>query len=261
MINDRLGDRCLYDSSRMVFSDPLPPSKTEEYRCRTDLNLYQSPEGEGLVTQAAAGRHLRLLSANAVEGAVEVCLCEDGYCGWLLGAQLGHLEPAPTPYQPTLFSRTEIEQQLPNIIAFTLAAMQCPNDYFWGGTVAPNYDCSGLMQAAFAASGIWLPRDSYQQADFTQRIALEELLPGDLIFFQKTSRVSHVALYLGDGKYIHSSGKEMGRNGIGIDELSSNGDAVSRAYYQQLWGAGRVMESYSRSQESGVRSQESGVRS
>lgn len=222
----------------------LPPSPTGEYRCLSDLNLYKSPQCEGLVTQAAVGRHLRLLASNLSEGAVEVCLCEDGYRGWLPGAHLEQLEVAATRYQPTLVSRPKIESQLPKIIAFTFAAMECPNYYLWGGTVAPNYDCSGLMQAAFAASGIWLPRDSYQQADFTQRVSIEELLPGDLIFFQKTTRVSHVALYLGEGKYIHSSGKESGRNGIGIDELSANGDAVSRAYYDQFWGAGRVMKIY-----------------
>jgi cell wall-associated NlpC family hydrolase len=140
-------------------------------------------------------------------------------------------------------NRSDIEFHLPKVIAFTQAAMEVPNYYLWGGTVAPNYDCSGLMQAAFAASGIWLPRDSYQQEAFTQRIVLEELLPGDLIFFG-TQKVNHVALYLGEGYYIHSSGKEMGRNSIGIDRLSEDGDEISRTYYQRLWSFGRVMSSY-----------------
>jgi len=122
--------------------------------------------------------------------------------------------------------------------------MARPNYYLWGGTVGPNYDCSGLMQAAFAASGIWLPRDSYQQAAFTARIDRDELEAGDLIFFAKRERVDHLALYLGDGYYIHSSGKEMGRNGIGIDRLTAEENWISRAYYQQLWGFGRVTSSY-----------------
>jgi cell wall-associated NlpC family hydrolase len=126
-------------------------------------------------------------------------LCEDGYSAWLSIEQLAKLEPATTVYQPTRISRRQIESEIPNIIAFTKAAMQQPNYYLWGGTVAPNYDCSGLIQAAFAASGIWLPRDSYQQAEFTQRITQEELLPGDLIFFAAKERVNHVALHLGDG--------------------------------------------------------------
>jgi len=121
--------------------------------------------------------------------------------------------------------------------------MEVPNYYLWGGTVAPNYDCSGLIQAAFAASGIWLPRDSYQQEAFTQRVSREELLTGDLIFFG-TEKVNHVALYLGEGRYIHSSGKEIGRNGIAIDLLSEDGDEVSQNYYRKLWSFGRVMSNY-----------------
>jgi cell wall-associated NlpC family hydrolase len=222
----------------------LPFSPTEQYRCRSNLNLYKSAQGENLVTQASVGRYLRVLSPMEGEGAVKVCLCEDDYSGWLPDVQLSQLEEATVPYQQTFLSRVEIERQIPKIIAFTFAAMECPNEYLWGGTVAPNYDCSGLMQAAFADAGIWLPRDSYQQADFTTPIAVEELLPGDLIFFKKSTRVSHVGLYLGEARYIHSSGKEMGRNGIGIDELSDGADAVSRAYYQQFWSAGRVMRCY-----------------
>ncbi|MBD2577927.1 C40 family peptidase [Oscillatoria sp. FACHB-1406] len=222
----------------------LPTSATGQYRCLTALNLYKSPQAESLVTQAAAGRFLRILTPAPVEAAIEVQLCEDGYSGWLLMTDLPHLEAPATPYKSIFVTREEIEQRLPEIIDFMLAAMDCTNEYLWGGTVAPNYDCSGLMQAAFSASGIWLPRDSYQQADFTQPIEVEDLQRGDLLFFKKTHRVTHVALYLGEGKYIHSSGKEIGRNGIGIDELSAEGDAVSRAYYEQFCGAGRVMESY-----------------
>ncbi|MFO0173096.1 MAG: C40 family peptidase, partial [Aphanizomenon sp.] len=118
------------------------------------------------------------------------------------------------------------------------------NYYLWGGTVAPNYDCSGLMQAAFKSVCIWLPRDAYQQEAFTQPVDITELQLGDLIFFGTPHKATHVGLYLGDGYYIHSSGKDQGRNGIGIDQLSEQGDKVSLAYYQQLRGAGRVVNSY-----------------
>ncbi|HEY9822296.1 MAG TPA: C40 family peptidase, partial [Candidatus Sericytochromatia bacterium] len=137
----------------------------------------------------------------------------------------------------------QIQERLPAVIAFTKAAMQQPNYYLWGGTVAPNYDCSGLMQAAFAASGIWLPRDSYQQEAFTQSIE-NQLLPGDLVFFAKAEKVNHVGLYLGDGYYIHSSGKTTGRNGIAIDRLSEQGDEIAKSYYRQFKGAGRVQKNY-----------------
>lgn len=223
----------------MISFEQLPPSDSGEYLCCVDLNLYNSPKCEVLATQAAKGRHLRVLDHPPVNHAIEVRLCEDDYSAWLPLDQLKELEPAAIAYQAIPLSRSEIEKRIPDVIAFTQNAIKQPNYYLWGGTVGPNYDCSGLMQAAFATSGIWLPRDSYQQEAFTKRISLAELLPGDLIFFG-TEKVNHVALYLGEGYYIHSSGKDIGRNGIGIDQLSAEGDAISQAYYRKLWGFGRV---------------------
>ncbi|WP_016953254.1 C40 family peptidase [Anabaena sp. PCC 7108] len=227
----------------MSINLPIPHSPTAEYHCKTNLNLYDSPECVRLVTQAAIGRHLKITS-NHQDKAIEVCLCEDDYPGWLSFQDLQFLQPTETKYQPQLLSATEIQQQIPAIIAFTQAAKQQDNYYLWGGTVAPNYDCSGLMQAAFKSVGVWLPRDAYQQEAFTQLVDINELQLGDLIFFGTPQKATHVGLYLGDGCYIHSSGKEQGRNGIGIDQLSGQGDKVSQAYYQQLRGAGRVVKSY-----------------
>jgi cell wall-associated NlpC family hydrolase len=243
-----------------------------EYQCRANLNLYSTPELAGLATQAVAGRQLRILAfdlpptedfaaiAPQSNLALPVCLCEDDYPGWLAVEDVDLLDAADMPYRSIALSRTEIESRLPEVLTYAHQAMRQPNHYLWGGTVGANYDCSGLMQAAFLSAGIWLPRDSYQQADFTRpalaqtwldqvpeelpQTWLDAVEPGDLIFFGTPERINHVGLYLGDGRYLHSSGKDKGRNGIGIDVLSSNGDDVSRAYYALLRGAGRVMESY-----------------
>ena len=218
------------------------------YRCRQNLNLYNASL-QGLVTQAAAGRYLRVVSVpdaptGISQGAVEVSLCEDDYPGWLAIADLEHLDLAAAPYQAIALAEMDIRSRVQGAIAFAQAAMAQPNHYLWGGTVAPNYDCSGLMQAAFAAVGIWLPRDAYQQEAFTQAIALPDLRPGDLVFFGSPAKATHVGLYIGDNCYLHSSGKDQGRNGIGIDCLSAQGDRVSQTYYAQLRGAGQVVASY-----------------
>ncbi|HEY9613673.1 C40 family peptidase [Allocoleopsis sp.] len=218
--------------------------QADEYRCLVNLNLYDSPRCQGLATQAAVGRHLQILPKNSVEEALEVRLCEDGYGAWLPVQEFAGLEPAETRYRAIALSLEQIQERIPAIIAFTKAAMQQPNYYLWGGTVGPNYDCSGLMQAAFAASGIWLPRDSYQQADFTQEIEFKELRTGDLVFFAKAEKVNHVGLHLGDGYYIHSSGQQTGRNGIAVDQLSEDGDEIGRSYFRQFVKAGRVVASY-----------------
>lgn len=221
-----------------------------EYRCSQALDLFDSPALERLATQAAIGRHLRTstvleqLESDQSLDAIAVCLCEDDYPGWISVKDLAYLEAAAQQYQPSLLSAAEIQAKIPDAIAFTQAAKNQPNYYLWGGTVAPNYDCSGLMQAAFASVGVWLPRDAYQQEAFTQAIAVSDLQPGDLIFFGTPQKATHVGLYLGDNHYIHSSGKDQGHNGIAIDVLSDQASRVSQAYYAQLRGAGRIVATY-----------------
>ncbi|UXE59964.1 MAG: C40 family peptidase [Woronichinia naegeliana WA131] len=233
----------------VTFPPTLPNSTNGEYCCQVALNLYDRPDCQTLATQPGVGRHLRLGEIQAE--AILVHLLEDGYEAWLPLTDLIHLTSALTPYQAIAVDRPAIEAKIPDIIAYTQAARAIPNVYLWGGNLGPNYDCSGLIQAAFQASGIWLPRDSYQQEAFTERVAHREadlceiaaLRPGDLIFFG-SQRVDHVALYLGENHYIHSSGKQMGRNGIGIDVLSAAGDEISQGYFRRWWSCGRVMKSY-----------------
>ena len=195
-------------SSTATSLDLLPPSVSGEYFCRIPLNLYNSATGAELATQATPGRHLKLLETSITSQFIQVRLCEDGYVAWLSLDDLSALESSAKIYQHRHISRPQIERNIPQIIAFTKAAMAQPNYYLWGGRVGPNYDCSGLMQAAFCVSGIWLPRDSYQQETFVQSVSYEELLPGDLVFFAN-DKVDHVALYLGNSYYIHSSGQDV----------------------------------------------------
>ncbi|MFI6445489.1 NlpC/P60 family protein [Kitasatospora sp. NPDC050543] len=86
--------------------------------------------------------------------------------------------------------------------ALAFARAQLGKPYVWGATGPDSYDCSGLVQAAWAAAGVGLPRTTYAQIDAAPRIARGELRPGDLVFFY--SGVSHVGLYTGDGQMIHA---------------------------------------------------------
>ncbi|MFE4105083.1 C40 family peptidase [Almyronema epifaneia] len=213
-----------------------------EYVCQQDLNLYKTPAADSLVTQAAGGRHLRLL--RVVETAIAVRLAEDDYPGWLPLSDWPYLQPTQQPYQAPVLSAATIQTRLPQVIAFAEAALNQPNQYLWGGTLGPDYDCSGLVQTAFATAGIRLPRDAYQQAAFAQPLDPAQRQPGDLIFFSTAERITHVALYLGGDRYLHSSGKDQGRNGIGLDSLSDASDPISRTYAAQLHSFGRIVRSY-----------------
>ncbi len=82
--------------------------------------------------------------------------------------------------------------------------------YFWGGMSTKMADCSGFVGTMYFSNGIILPRDASQQALVGKKIKCEnwrtDAEPGDLIFIgTKSGKVTHVALYLGDGQFIHSS--------------------------------------------------------
>ena len=83
------------------------------------------------------------------------------------------------------------------------AKQQLGKPYVWGATGPNSYDCSGLTQEAWKTAGISLPRTTYDQVKVGTQVAKSEMRPGDLIFFYDD--VSHVGIYVGDGRMIHAS--------------------------------------------------------
>lgn len=75
-----------------------------------------------------------------------------------------------------------------------------------GNTAETGFDCSGFVKAIYEQTiGLVLPRRAEQQAAATQNIDQKDLVPGDLVFFNTMRRAfSHVGIYIGDGKFIHS---------------------------------------------------------
>lgn len=75
--------------------------------------------------------------------------------------------------------------------------------YRWGATGPSAFDCSGLVKWAFAGTGISLPRTSRAMSAVGTPVSKADLRPGDLVFFYRP--VSHVAIYIGNGKVVHAS--------------------------------------------------------
>lgn len=119
-----------------------------------------------------------------------------------------------------------------------------PTHYLWGGMADRNLDCSAFNQTVYRLSGKGIPRDSYQQQAFARPVApkvedWKQLEPGDLLFFSENGkRATHTGIYIGEGKFIHSS---KSNDGIAMNDL--NGSSDYEAKLRELyWGAGRVLE-------------------
>jgi|SRR5690242_6449076 len=97
--------------------------------------------------------------------------------------------------------------------------------YVWGGTQPGGFDCSGLVQYVYKHFGVSLPRVSYQQSGAGKRISLDQLQPGDLVFWDNSSRnngADHVAIYIGNGQIIQAP--RPGKN-VEVSNLYDTGRA------------------------------------
>ncbi len=82
-----------------------------------------------------------------------------------------------------------------------IAYQQLGKPYVYAGSGPNVFDCSGLVMYCYAQIGIRLPHSSYAQINFGRRVAYEDLMPGDLVFFHGNG---HVGMYVGGGQYIHA---------------------------------------------------------
>jgi cell wall-associated NlpC family hydrolase len=92
--------------------------------------------------------------------------------------------------------------QAEGVVAWALAQLGTP--YRWGGEGDGGFDCSGLVQAAFAAAGVRLPRVAQDQYNAGPHLSPgAALLPGDLVFFgSSTTAVDHVGIVVDPGEMI-----------------------------------------------------------
>jgi cell wall-associated NlpC family hydrolase len=162
--------------------------------------------------------------------------------------------PAPTPaatLPPAAPEDTPADRPAPTtttrdadalrkaIVTTAREAMGRP--YEWGGTGenGSGFDCSGLIQHSYGQHDIRLPRTSREQAKEGRALARNRssLRPGDLLTFSNSGGpVTHVGLYIGDGRFIHSASR-----GVQVSLLSGD-DPYGRWWYQRWVGVRRIVE-------------------
>lgn len=105
--------------------------------------------------------------------------------------------------------------------------------YLFGGTdPLKGFDCSGLVYYAYGQAGYRVPRTSQELFRAARKISVNDADPGDLMFFQDQTKLSHVGIYLGDGLFVHAPAS--GQN-VAVGSLES-------AYYRQhLVAVGRLL--------------------
>ena len=148
----------------------------------------------------------------------------DGRLGWVESSKLA---PAMD-----VFVRVPTRE---NLVSTAMKFHGIP--YLWGGTSSKNIDCSGLISNVYFMNGIQMPRDADMQALIGRELSTdfvdEGLEPGDLLFFgrkateDREESVTHVALYIGGGEYIHSAGY---RERVSINSMDSTREHFIERY-------------------------------
>jgi cell wall-associated NlpC family hydrolase len=116
------------------------------------------------------------------------------------GGRLGAAEAA------VVVERAAVAAPTPQAAAAIRAAgSRLGATYVWGATGPGTFDCSGLTMWAYRQAGVQIPRTSRQQYAGLPRVAVQDMLPGDLLFYASGSApgsIHHVSMYLGDGLMI-----------------------------------------------------------
>ena len=136
------------------------------------------------------------------------------------GTSGGSSTVPPTNNVPT-------NSQAGQAVAFAYAQLGCPYVYGGTGPCGSGYDCSGLVQAAWASAGVSIPRDTYEQWAALPHIAMSSLQPGDLLYY---NGIGHVAMYVGNGYIIDapSPGQSVQKLPMNTSWYASTLDGAAR---------------------------------
>lgn len=139
-------------------------------------------------------------------------------------------ECSPLQFKYAMIMDKEVET-ISNAELFSFIDEWWATRYRYGGTDKQGIDCSAFTGKVLSKIyNVNLPRTASEQYKLSEKIAKEDLVEGDLVFFNTRGGISHVGVYLGDNFFVHSSVK----NGVTINSLTDD------YYGQKFVGGGRV---------------------
>lgn len=218
----------------------LPACAVETKTAANTQNTANAQETETMVTtgsvkitsgnlnvRAAAGTDAEIVGKLANQSTVIIMKTENNWHYITYGGLQGWVS---ADYITNIGQRTEKEvnrggsalarEQIQELIKYAMTLQGKP--YRSGGSGPNGFDCSGYVSYVFNHFGISVPRSSSEYPSFGQRVARGEMLPGDIICSDTSGKVdggiSHVALYIGNGQFIHAA--SGGKRQIQINSLS-----------------------------------------
>jgi peptidoglycan DL-endopeptidase CwlO len=178
-----------------------------------ELSGNRNAQTQQLLTDASAltgAEQQEQRTENGVAALQSQLASQKDSLGKLIATEKATLASLTVPQQQTVVSNSiggggtttatytgPTSTQADQAVAFAYAQLGKP--YQWGATGPDSFDCSGLAQAAWAAAGVSIPRDTYEQWAALPHIASSAIQPGDLLYYDG---VGHVAMYVGDGYII-----------------------------------------------------------
>ncbi|WP_428235115.1 NlpC/P60 family protein [Gracilimonas sp.] len=185
---------------------------------------YSSPsKSSEKISDLAAGNILKLESSN---GSYYRISYPDGREGFIPKSEA-------TPFSEWT---EDLEATRESLVQTARSMMGIP--YLWGGTSTKGVDCSGFTKTIYLMNGMIIPRDASQQVHAGVKVDDEknwdQLQPGDLLFFgspateDRSRRVVHVGMWIGDNQFIHSSRQVRISS---VDSTASNYDAYNTGRY------------------------------
>ena len=189
--------------------------------------IYSSAVGSGIIGDIVAGS---LIRNTGKENGYTKVLIPDGREGFVRDKEIADFN----------LWKSGLNHSGDQVSSVACTFMGFP--YLWGGSSTKAVDCSGFVQSVYFMNGIILSRDASLQAGHGSELDIsngfDKLIKGDLLFFgwknDKGAHVTHVAIYLGNAEYIHSSGRVM------INSLDSASN-IFNSYRKNSWLSARRM--------------------